>query len=287
MIDGLDLELSLERRIASVECEPYSFQTSHRIDELKVLLADGTRTELLLKNLRRLELDAAVSLAKPDFLDNPQREQVAYRLLAGAGMGIPLCYDAGEDWLLLEKVEGVELWQLGELEAWVDAAKWLSRLHGKFANSAPISDHLLRYDRDYFSLWPRRAQRAHPALARVVARYDRVIQILLSERTTFVHGDFYASNVLVGGDRISAVDWEMAGAGPGVLDLAALVSGWGDAERSTIVAGYGEVSSEALDAAQLHLAVQWLGWSPKWAPPPEHARDWLADALAAAERLEL
>jgi len=36
-----------------------------------------------------------------------------------------------------------------------------------------------------------------------------------------------------------------------------------------------------------HLALQWLGWSADWTPPPEHARDWLVEALAAAERLGL
>jgi hypothetical protein len=54
-----------------------------------------------------------------------------------------------------------------------------------------------------------------------------------------------------------------------------------------IVEGYGAVTWQALDAAQLHLSLQWLGWSPDWTPPPEHARDWLADALATAERLGL
>jgi hypothetical protein len=41
----------------------------------------------------------------------------------------------------------------------------------------------------------------------------------------------------------------------------------------------------ALEDARLLVAVQWLGWSDGWRPPPEHAHDWLADALDAAERL--
>jgi thiamine kinase-like enzyme len=84
---------------------------------------------------------------------------------------------------------------------------------------------------------------------------------------------------------VAPVDWEMAGIGPGVLDVAALLSGWGDEQRSAIVAGYGVVPAEALAAARLHIAMQWLGWSPGWTPPPEHARDWLAEALGAAREL--
>jgi len=44
---------------------------------------------------------------------------------------------------------------------------------------------------------------------------------------------------------------------------------------------------EALDYCRLHLAVQWLGWAEHWAPPPDQARDWLGEALAAAGRLGL
>ena len=36
-----------------------------------------------------------------------------------------------------------------------------------------------------------------------------------------------------------------------------------------------------------HLALQWLGWSTDWTPPPAQAYDWLAEVREAAERLEL
>jgi hypothetical protein len=29
-----------------------------------------------------------------------------------------------------------------------------------------------------------------------------------------------------------------------------------------------------------------LGWSSDWTPPPQHARDWLAEAAALAARVE-
>ena len=43
----------------------------------------------------------------------------------------------------------------------------------------------------------------------------------------------------------------------------------------------------ALDCARLHLAIQWLGWSPEWTPPPEHARDWHAELPRLLERVGL
>jgi thiamine kinase-like enzyme len=117
-----------------------------------------------------------------------------------------------------------------------------------------------------------------------------------------VHGELYPSNVLVGataaGVQVWPVDWEMAGVGCPLLDLAALTSGWHGGDHDALVDAYLDDAGPArwadreevgalLDCCRLHYALQWLGWSPGWTPPPEHARDWVADALAIAERLEL
>ena len=262
-----------------VSRKPYAYGTSHRLDEVELERPDGTRVTRLLKDLGRAE--------KPDFLHDPRREVEAYRILAGAGLGTPTCHDSGDGWLMLEKIPGVELWQVGELHTWIDVAGWLARMHSHFAAAPPAPDGLLVYDARLMSVWPERARRKHPILQPIVAQYDRVVAVLGRQPATFIHGEFYASNVLVQGSRIAPVDWEMAGLGPGVLDLAALVSGWDHAERSAIVAGYGDVSAEALAAARLHIAMQWLGWSPGWTPPPEHAKDWLGEAIGAARELDL
>ncbi|MGH2683850.1 MAG: phosphotransferase, partial [Actinomycetota bacterium] len=112
-----------------------------------------------------------------------------------------------------------------------------------------------------------------------------------------IHGELYASNVLVDrtddGLRVCPVDWEVAAAGPGLVDLAALTAGWNEPDREAIVSAYMEEDSTAdadafhrgLALCRLHLAVQWLGWSPDWRPPAEHAHDWLSEAAALAEEL--
>ena len=100
---------------------------------------------------------------------------------------------------------------------------------------------------------------------------------------------------------IAPIDWEIAAVGPGLLDLAALTIGkWTDAERAAprgrlpggCRAGAETAShlsddefDAALDCCRLHLAVQWLGWEPRWQPPAEHRHDWLGEALTLAERL--
>ena len=84
----------------------------------------------------------------------------------------------------------------------------------------------------------------------------------------------------------------MAGIGPGLLDLVALVAGgWSPLDRAAIEAGYLvgglPVDPADLDACRLQVAMTWLGWSRSWQPPPQHAHDWLADAMAASDRLSL
>jgi hypothetical protein len=286
-MDAAMLAESLGRPVASVQRRPYPYGTSHRLDELEVVLLDGTRLDLLLKDLRISELGATARGTKPEFLYNPLREVEAYRVLATSGLGAPICHDAGDDWVLLEKVAGLELWQVGDLDSWVEAARWLDRLHALFAVRPPDSQHFLRYDAAYFRMWPNRAQRRHPVLSSVLGGYERVVEMLSGLPTTLIHGEFYASNVLVAGRRIAPVDWEMAGIGPGVLDVAALSTGWTEEESAAIVGAYGDVPTAELDAARLHLALQWLGWSPQWTPPPEHAHDWLGEAMLVAERLSL
>jgi thiamine kinase-like enzyme len=97
-----------------------------------------------------------------------------------------------------------------------------------------------------------------------------------------------------GGARVAPVDWELAAAGPGLTDLAALVSGWPRADREALLAAYaGEpdlppCTARDLDFARLQIAIQWLGWAPpEWEPPEGQRHDWLAEAVELAAELGL
>ena len=114
-----------------------------------------------------------------------------------------------------------------------------------------------------------------------------------------VHGEFYASNVVVdrAAGRVCPVDWEMAGIGPALLDVAALVSGdWSEHDRRTIASAYLNATQveprpsterflDDVDLCRLHHCIQWLGWSPGWVPPSDHAADWLTTAADLIDRL--
>jgi phosphotransferase family enzyme len=289
----MHLEQALHRPIHRIERRPSRYQTSFRLEELDIWLGEEQPLRLVIKDLSRSTLSTVALKAKPEFSYDPLREIAVYEtILAGTSSGPPICYasvgqpDLNQTWLVLERVPGIELYQVGSLEVWRTVARWLSAFHASHQSRPPTSKHLLRYDRVFYLRWLERALEFTGApLEPIARRYEDVIDLLLALPPTFIHGEFYASNVLVDGLRVAPVDWEVAAIGPGLVDLAALTTGWDDEARRAIESAYGRISQDALDACRLHIALQWLGWSSEWTPPPEHARDWLSDALAAAQRL--
>jgi Phosphotransferase enzyme family len=305
------------RRVVAIEQRASEYRTASPIYELTIALDDGEHLDLVLKDLSRSSLTPATRRAKPPFLHNPTREIETYRrLLAPAGIGAGF-YGAVADrrldryWLLLEKVKGVELYQVGELEVWRMVARWLARLHDGFrarARGVAAEAKLVCYDAAFYTTWLERAlsfargaRKRERTLAQVARNYDQVVERLVALTPTVIHGEFYASNVLVEGElpklRVLPVDWEVSALAPGIVDLAALISGWPDRERSLLTEAYrhelGRLGlapdkdgfAQDLACCRLHVAVQWLGWSRSWTPPAEHRQDWLQEAISALNDL--
>jgi hypothetical protein len=317
------------RRITGLERRPSAYSTSFAIEELDVRLDDGTGLRLLFKDLSRQALLETARRVKPAFLYDPLREIETYRIVLEPNrLGTATCYGAlvdrlaGRYGLFLEKVAGLELYQVGDFGTWQQVARWLAATHARFAGKTgrfARAARLLRHDADFYRLWIRRARASwdrqpsprqsgdmRRGAERLIGNYDRVVERLAALPATFIHGEFYASNVLVqrteGGLRVCPVDWEMAAVGPGLIDLAALAAGgWTADEKTAMALAYRAALAQAggpppareeelltaLDYCRLHLAVQWSGWSSGWSPPAEHAQDWLGEALGLAEKLGL
>jgi hypothetical protein len=299
--------------LREIRRRPSAYRTSFPLEELEVDLEDGTCLRLAFKRLEWTDLDEGARLAKPRFLHDPEREPAVYASLLDPALGAPRYWGAlvepQRHWLFVEWVQGRELYQVGERELWEAAARWLAAMHARLApdlerhaEAARLVDH----DAAFYRRWIERAREfarepGQPAARRsgiewLAARHEAVVEALLALPRTILHGEFYAANVLVATDtpvpRVAPVDWEIAAAGPGVSDLAALVSGnWSAPDREAIAAAYGGVggaSLEGLDHARLQLAIQWLGWaSPRWVPPEGQRHDWLAEALELAQGLGL
>jgi hypothetical protein len=305
------------------------YSSSYTIENLELELNSGKQLRLVLKDLSPASLLSTAQRVRPHFLYDPLREIETYRItLDPIRHGTAVCYGAVVSneleryWLFLERVPGPLLWQKGRIESWEMAARWLAGLHEGFATAVDSQDagrvmHLKRYDGRFFGMWLTRAEeflRHKNALGgpetwrrfgRLADRYDRVIEALGNLPTTFIHGEFYPSNVILreagDGRPICPVDWELAAVAPGLIDLAALTSGdWSPEHRLAMVAAYRERLSpskgwppsmaemtEALDLCRLHLSIQLLGWASEWSPPKRHARNWLHEAFRLADKLGL
>ncbi len=325
MPSDAELRGGLERGLAAVDLElagaierrPSLYRTSFPIEELRFELAGRGPIRVGFKQLEWGRLEPAAQLAKPRFLHDPEREPEVYRtLLPQAPAGPPEFFgsvlEAGRHWLFVEWVEGRELFQVGERELWEEAARWLARFHLAMAPEwERHRDEARLLDRDaaFYRRWIERTREFAAdakAIEWLAVRHQQVVEALLTMPRTVVHGEFYASNVLVAPDsehtplgqesdtRVAPVDWELTGVGAGLSDLAALVSGWPEADRESIAAAYAAVPGvppfdrRDLDLARLQVAIQWLGWAPpEWEPPEGQRHDWLGEAVALAEELEL
>ena len=307
---------------ASPLAAPSPRSSSHVIEEANVGLADGTLVPVLVKHASPHGLLGDAERVRPAFLFHSDRELEFYRCVLDSGrLGTARLYDAvavEDGWrLVLEQVDGAPLEETGFGPLWHAAAHWLGRFHRANARTPVACEAvLLRYDRDFFALWPERAHalatsatasaRDRDRLRDLARRYGPIAEALADMPSGLIHGDFHPANILVSGGgsgvRVCPVDWELAGRGPLLLDLAALTSGdWPKVERAAVVDTYleacgplsAEVASppseralgEMLDLCALHLAMQWLGWGPGWTPESRRNTDWMQVATDCATRL--
>ncbi|MBW3665228.1 MAG: phosphotransferase [Actinobacteria bacterium] len=296
------LEAALQTPIRTLRRRPYRYATSHALEEFELETAGGAVLELLFKDFARSPATGSQRSAKPAHVYDPLRELLVYQqVLDAADTGAPRLFAAVADthrrWLFIEKIHGTELWQVGELSVWMEVARWLARFHGQHRLLHLAADvPLVRYGSEQLAIWRERLLAAMGASVRpLMEAFDVATAMITEAPATFLHGEFYPSNVLIAdGGRVRPVDWEMAAIGPGALDLAALLSGWGHDEQAALIVAYRQGDGSGLDddtferllaACRLQQAAQWLAWSPHWQPPPEHVQDWLAVVQDQAERL--
>ena len=313
-----DPSVAGRRRIVTFSCRPSVVRSSYLLHDIDVTFDAGEPLRLVAKGIGSAGLADDARPAKPRFVADDRRERVAYeRLLPLLDAGAPKFYGAVIDeqatsHLILERRPGVPLWQCGQGEAWHAAARQLARLHvhaqavGVQAGAGAAA--LLRYDAALFEEWRARAMRFDrgPAqeLGAIARAHAYATSRLLAQPSGVLHGEPYPSNVLIdnanGAPSVCLIDWEMMALGPQILDLAHLVAGrWTDDQRAVIVDTYraeqlalGATPSSCehllmtLDCGLMHLAVQNLGWSDAWSPPPQQAHDWRGEALRLSRKCQ-
>jgi thiamine kinase-like enzyme len=95
-----------------------------------------------------------------------------------------------------------------------------------------------------------------------------VINVLLAQPPTIIHGEYYPKNVLIRESTVYPVDWESTALAAGEIDLAALTDRWPPALVTEAEHAYAHARwpggtpsgfSKALDAARLYVQLRWLG----------------------------
>lgn len=282
---------------------PYATVSHSEI--LTVQLASGERLSIFVKHLGDEQRD------HPDKRLREREARVYEELLGESGLPVPrflgsaLDQESGRLDLFLEHLDGWNLKYQG-LERWRAAARDLARLQRVFAGpgAPPLDrDFLLRIDREYLLAWAGRALAATSSLStelgrrlrRTVADLDPVAELLEAQPATLVHNDLAPKNAIAdtgpGRGRTWFVDWEMAGAGCGLLDLAHLSHGLapaeaerlfeiysGELEGSGLLPSSGAERERLLAACRLHCTLYRLAHAESWQLPGETVAAWIAES---------
>jgi thiamine kinase-like enzyme len=142
---------------------------------------------------------------------------------------------------------------------------------------------------------------AEPVMG-LLADADPLAEALLRGPMTFLHGDLATVNMAIEDDDLVLLDWALATAGPGALDVTRFVAGCSSVvglEREELLATYEQAAGPAYDATSMHAALfaglTWLGWNkaldaaehPDPAKREREAADlawWVERARAALEQ---
>jgi len=161
-----------------------------------------------------------------------------------------------------------------EGEAMIAAGALIGAFHRRSNGEPTALAPLNVIDRDFLLLWE---EKAFELISEVMAdsvmtsglrnavrrTYLRDVDILLQGSSVLVHGDYWTSNVIGAGSSMWIIDWEMAAAGPGEIDLATITIDWPE--------------HYAMECEAAYAQARWPG-----APPQAFSR-----TLAAARRFTL
>ena len=304
-----DLVALVRERVGSkpvgIEARPNGFSTKLSSYFVTLNLKDGGEMALFVKKVL-----GETGSRLPDPID---REALVYEALgADPDFAAPdlIGIIGGDDpHLVLDAVPGSDL-RYQDLDRWLLVAGELGRMHGAFAprvGELESFDFLVRHDASYNMATAKLALSvlneskhtdASNLIEEVVKGYGPVADELARQPATLVHGDLAPKNIL-NDDRNDSrpvwfVDWEWAGIGPGLGDLADLANGLDRAMTRQMLNEYVAAAGSAVpggdaavtrsfELALLDKTMFRLGRSIDWRVSDDVIADWarLASSLHA------
>jgi hypothetical protein len=271
-----------ESTVGIVERHQFDKVTSYPFQLLSLHLGSGQRLQVVVKDF------GSTRLPKDDIAARAERELAVYRdLLSGAEGATARLFGYVRDpiRLILEHIEGTDLKHHG-VDAWIETAAWLGAFQTQMAERATRLHHcriLIRHDRTFFLDRAAAARTAITEFGSWAARrletlldgYRRMVDVMVDQPLTLVHGSFRPQNILVsttagGTMRICPVDWELAAVGSPLYDLAFLADGFEGPKLDRLLVAYLDGSGHdqsvpgadivhALDCLRLHKIIKSLG----------------------------
>ena len=289
--------------IVEIKSRPNDFSTKASSSFVTVRFEGGEEVELFVKKI----------LGEPgSHMPEPKdREARVYEAFSGrsefAAPALVGIIGGDDPHLVLAASTGWDL-RYQDLDRWALAAGDLGRMHGAFAalvGELEGNDFLDRHDQPHnlaiaelaFTVVSERHPRAAQLIQEVIAGYESITEELDHEPRTLIHGDLAPKNVVVdhsdGGERALFVDWEWAGIGPGLTDLADFVNGLDKVANERMLCAYldgaglsnDSASLRSFDLALLHKTMFRLGRSSDWQVSAEQVTVWAQEAVALYSEL--
>jgi aminoglycoside phosphotransferase (APT) family kinase protein len=290
------------RAITEIRRAPFPHIGSYQCERVFVALANGERMELFLKDYGQTRQ------SKDQPIKRRIRELRVYgELLDGAGLGTPTLFGIMHDehgdqcYLLLELVNAEVVEQVDARNGY-DVVRWLAHMQAQFLNCAHKlgqADYLIQHDARYYEAKAAAAEhdavtvapRCAPEVRTITARYADSIASFCEAPGSLVHGGFIPWHIFVDRGveprRVCVVDWELAGFGSTLYDLAIFVDDAPPALRTDLckvyrdaarlegvpVADFDELMT-SVNAFRLHRVVDWLSRAVEKGYTPEKI-DWL------------
>jgi hypothetical protein len=252
-------------------------------------------------NGQRLQVECVVKeprgAARPGVASVGLREVGVYRSLAlQLPMQTPaiIAADSAGEWLVLEAVAAEKpslKWDADEYRA---AVRALASLHERFWNlgedlavypwlSRPLTNDFEFYVYAAVSAMEKimvddrhpsitRSLRALTGLGLVLTQIEQVVAILAAAPPTLLHGDFRPGNIALQEEAEMVVfDWQLAGIGPGVLDIVTFVNAcrW---ERADLPIAGAELMELYRSEMEARVKASWT--DEEWQRLIDHALMW-------------
>jgi hypothetical protein len=272
--------------IVNIHRRRSDYSSWYASDIITVQLVNGLEIKIFLKDF------GSYQRPKEGMEQRREREVSVYRnLLSEAELGTPEFYGSvwdepkGRFWLLLEFVNGIPVKHCN-FEYWVEAAGWLGKMHGYFAqksNRLKACDFLLEHGAHFFWSTVERALQAVSQISTSLADrmknmiygYDQLVTVMTSQPLTLVHGAYLPSQILVdiedGNLRVCPTDWELAAFGSALYDFSFLVDGFNPPQWDRLWEAYRQSAAKysipvpemdemryIVDCFGLHKIMNWL-----------------------------